>query len=299
MYSLHRIIKSNSLRALRGNWGKAVASTLLLGCLCAFFFLLGILFSHLFELSNTIDFSNLPQSIGQKSPFLSAFPIFLITLFGLFSAFLIMAPLVMGLLRWYSQTVLTGSEEITAVFYYFSKSKLLFKSLLLAFNILCRKVFWGIVCLLPGGLVAGISFYIISLNPKSEHILFSKLCVFLGFALLAAGMVFFLLISIRYFLAPYLMIQDESLSVTQCIRRSSRYTLRHRGDLVVFYLSFLPFLVLYVLFVPILFVFPVLTASFSIYAQYLIEENMRTAEQTEKDPPSPFCGPEHDGSLPM
>lgn len=290
MHSLHRTIKTNALRALRGNWGKAVASTLLLGSLCAFFFLLGQLFFHLFELSNIIDFLDIPKNMGQiENPF-SVFLVFLIALLGVFAAFLVIVPLVMGLLRWYSHTVLDGSEEITAVFYYFSKLKLLLKSLLLAFNVLCRKVFWGIVCLFPGGLVAGISMYIVSLNPNSKHILFSKLCILLGFSLLVVGVLVYGLINIRYQLAAYLMIRDETLSVSRCIRQSSRYTLSHRGDLFVFVLSFLPLILLCVLFLPFLFVFPFFLTSCTIYAQYLIEQNERALSENEVDPPLPPFG---------
>ena len=240
MHILHRKIKADALRALSGNWGKAIASTLLFGSICAFFFLLGKFFAKLLDLSSTMDLLHITTELRSEN-FLSEFLAVFLVLFEIIAIFVIAVPIFMGILRWYSHTVLCGCEEITTIFYYFSKPKLFFKSLLLVLNIVCRKVFWGLICLTPGGLVAGISLYIISLNSDGQNLFFAKLCIFVGTVLFLAGMIVFWLIGLRYSLACYLMIKEETLSVTRCIRLSRQYTLKSRGDLFRFSLSFLPF----------------------------------------------------------
>lgn len=267
---LHKKIKLNARRALTGNWGKAVASTLLFGSICAFFFLLGKFLVKVLEISNTMDLLHITTELRSKG-IMSEVVGASLAIFEIVAIFLVVVPIFMGFLRWYANTVLSGNEEITSIFYYFSKAKLYFKSLLLILNIFCRKVFWGFVCMLPGGLVAGISTYIVSLNPNGRHIFFAKIGTFVGMILLLSGLIVFLLISMRYSLACYLMIRDESLTVTRCIRLSSQYTLKVRGELFRFFLSFLPLWILCIFIFPILFVLPYYLMAFSIYAQYLLE----------------------------
>ena len=297
MHILHRKIKADALRALSGNWGKAIASTLLFGSICAFFFLLGKFFAKLLDLSSTMDLLHITTELRSEN-FLSEFLAVFLVLFEIIAIFVIAVPIFMGILRWYSHTVLCGCEEITTIFYYFSKPKLFFKSLLLVLNIVCRKVFWGLICLTPGGLVGGISLYIISLNSDGQDLFFAKLCIFVGTVLFLAGLIVFWLIGLRYSLACYLIIKEETLSVTRCIRLSRQYTLKPRSDLFRFSLSFLPFFIVSCFLFPILFVLPYYLMSFSIYAQYLIEQNQRypdslmestgTAKQEKREKPTDF-----------
>ena len=284
MHFLHRKIKLDARRALSGNWGKAVASTMLLGSICAFFYLLGKFFMKVLESTDTIDLLHVSAELRSGSYLSEILALFLI-LFEITAIFLIIAPIFLGILRWYSRTVLYGGEEITAIFYYFSKPKLFFNSLLLILNLVCRLVFWGLICLIPGGLVTGIPLYIISLNPQGQHILFSKVCVFAGIALILAGMILFFLIATRYSLACYLMADNDSLSPTRCIRLSDQYTLKCRGEIFRFLFSFLPLWLLCIFLFPTFFILPYFLMAFSIYARYLIEQNEKQEDKcgfTEK-----------------
>lgn len=146
--------------------------------------------------------------------------------------------------------------------------------------------------------MGGISLYIISLNSDGQDLFFAKLCIFVGTVLFLAGLIVFWLIGLRYSLACYLIIKEETLSVTRCIRLSRQYTLKPRSDLFRFSLSFLPFFIVSCFLFPILFVLPYYLMSFSIYAQYLIEQNQRypdslmestgTAKQEKREKPTDF-----------
>ncbi len=67
MHFLHRKIKLDARRALSGNWGKAVASTMLLGSICAFFYLLGKFFMKVLESTDTIDLLHVSAELRSGS----------------------------------------------------------------------------------------------------------------------------------------------------------------------------------------------------------------------------------------
>ncbi len=115
MHFLHRKIKSDARKALSGNWGKAVASTMLFASICAFFYLLGKFFVKVLDITDTIDLLHVSAELRSGS-YLPDILAFLLILFEIAAIFLIAAPIFLGILRWYSRTVLYGNEEITAIF---------------------------------------------------------------------------------------------------------------------------------------------------------------------------------------
>ena len=93
-----------------------------------------------------------------------------------------------------------------------------------------------------------------------------------------------ILVLLRYFLTPYYLVHRPDLTVSQAIQLSIRGTREQKGNLLLFGLSFLPWMLLGLLVVPLLYVLPYLMASRALYAKVLItREERREPEETAEE----------------
>ena len=86
------------------------------------------------------------------------------------------------------------------------------------------------------------------------------------------GGIFCLWLTLRYFLAPYLLSNDETLSPAQALRLSFKMMSRRAGGLLGFFLSFIGWGLLCLLVLPVMYVLPLIWISGAIYARYLIAD---------------------------
>ena len=121
--------------------------------------------------------------------------------------------------------------------------------------------------------------------------------VILGHILLVLGGIFLVIFLMRYLLSVFLFVNDEESKPGALVRKSVRYMKGRCADAFVFGLSFLGWGLLSLLVLPILYVAPYLFMSFTLYAVYLIELNLRK-EEAEKNYTREFENEPDSGAVP-
>lgn len=266
---LRRSIKHNALRALAGAWGKSITVLFILALIIALFSQFEVLIYRLVALIGVESPIVGTLTLGSMRLELSALSLMVTTLSTLFGFFLL-APLALGMLRWYYCLSDGVQEDVTAVFYYFSNLRPLFRcwrlALLTAVLLLC----WTVLLLAPGILVLLLSIGLRAGADPSEGVA-PTFGLLIGLALLAVGVALLTLWVQRYKLAPYLAILHPDWPLVRCLRRSATGMRGHLCESWMLHLSFLPWMVLCLLALPILFVVPYGLQSHVIYARYRIE----------------------------
>ncbi len=290
---LRKQIKLNARRALGGSWGKAICLLLIIFSISLIFSLLQGLTSLLLGIPDFSDVLTTPQYYLDDVINLSI-PSFLIAAaFTLFSL-IVNSPLSFGIRLWYYRLAGGDSEEVAAVFSFFSGLRLFFKAIWHDISLSVRLLLWSIpFALLPGGIGTFALFLLYNAETARTVRLGGFLLLTLACVLSILAGLFFSIFSKRYLLAPYLIVDNPSISVRQAFRTSIRYTRGYKNELFLFDLSFLPWALLSVLLLPLLYVVPYYNASLALYAKYLVEKGKLNEPEDETlrfDPRDPVTG---------
>ncbi len=270
MGTVRRAIKHDARAALKGRWNTAVLITLLM-------MLVGFVVG-LFEgviplmLGAPSFFGNLAQSADPWQAALSSAPWFLLftALMGMVSLVFV-APMNVGAADWYMGCTDRQENSLAHIFWPFGCKKF-WGSLVVfaAYYLLC--LFWSVLFLaLPGALIglAVYNLYFLNLAPMAQTLTILGLVAAVLFLLVV--MVFLQVFLTRYSLALYLMGRKYGKGPIAALRMSARITRGHRFETFGFMLSFLPWIVLNVLVVPMFFSIPYMMMSFALYTRYLTE----------------------------
>ena len=273
-------VKQNAKRALAGNWGKAIAILFIMGAVCLLFAFFETLFYWIydftggtgptFELSGAIANFPLLASPGK----INLVP-FLISTLSMICALLVLSPLSLGVTQWYYKTVSGEPVGVSLIFSFFSHGKLYFKSVWYHIQITVRAFLWGILLFAPGLTLFALCNYFLEHPAEGIETVALSIGLVLAVLLIVLCAVVLMLVLFRYFLAPYYLVDNPELTVTQAIRLSIKGTKEQKGDLFLFVLSFLPWMLLGILLLPLLYVLPYYLASKSLYAKVLITRQSR------------------------
>ena len=127
-----------------------------------------------------------------------------------------------------------------------------------------RKSGIAALFLTPGSVLLGGSAYLLLHGGVAQNVL--QLLAVTGLALLVVGGCFALLTLQRYFLAVYLLARTPTLSVAQAVRQSILLMQGRQGRLLLFRLSFLPWLLPCLLVFPLIYVWPYYRQSCAVWA---------------------------------
>jgi uncharacterized membrane protein len=261
--------KANGLMTLRGKWLKAIIIFMLMVLL--------VLGFNEIDQSYRAAFGS-PQFLSDGSLNISQASLIIEAVFA-FVVLLFLPPLFTGQTEWYWGLTEAKKKGIGDVFGWFGSFKLYIKSVGLAFNIFVRCLLWAILtCSVPVGILWADFYYfppnfsLAALNAQAVDYNTTVFCMLAAFAgLLLLGALFLLcLIIMRYFLAVFLMVEDNRRSVREVVRTSLSYSKGQRWGMLVFCMSFALWFVSLFLWLPALFVLPYFNASASVYAKHII-----------------------------
>lgn len=265
MLPASKTMKQAAKEILRGKWPQLLAVT---GIFCSGYLMI-ILTQQILQDTLGVSASLADMLAGQRLP--SPSPGVLLTeLLSLLLLFILWGPLQLGVQRWFWRLSGGADDTVGGLFHYFSSGRLYARSL--AFRILysLRLLLIGVVSFLP----AVIAYVLVSPDfyaaigvraPVTMTSLWS-----LPSALFLIGLVAYIAWSLRYFLAPYLLMNDSTLTPSQALKLSVKATKGSRGAFFGFQLTFLGWLLLCLLGLPILFVFPYMTAARAVFARYAV-----------------------------
>ena len=269
--------KANGLMSLRGKWLKAAGILLLIALLVMGFEALDMAYRTACGIP--VVYSDGSYNITPYSLIIEAVFTLIVLLF--------LPPLFIGQAEWYWGLTDAKGKGIGEVFGWFGSLKLYLKSVLLTLNIFVRFIMWFVVtCSVPIALMAA-DYYFYTPMPLVSGAFDSKTAIFYLLKALSSMLLLYCLfllcfLMMRYFLAVYLLVEDNSRGVREVIRTSLRYSRGMRWEMFKFNLSFLPwFLVCYFVF-PAFFVLPYYSASSSIFAKHIIY-SQRAMEKTDSN----------------
>ena len=277
MGTVRRAIKKDAHAALKGHWGTAVLITLLTLVVS---FALGLFEGAVpLMLGAPGFFASLAQSANPWEAALDCAPWFLLftALMGLLSLIFV-TPMAVGTADWYMGRSEGQQQDVSHIFWPFGCKKF-WGSMVLFVATYLITLFWEILFLaLPVGLIGyGVySLYYLNLDPLVQTLTITGI---LAAALFLLVLLFFLAVFLsRYSLAVYLMGKRYAKGPLGALRMSARITKGHCFETFWFGLSFLPWMLLNGLVVPMFYTLPYLQMSFALYTRYLVEleEKART-----------------------
>lgn len=301
---LFQTIKHNARRALSGSWGRAVGIMLI--CMAPTL-LINLIEQAIRSYSGVEAFVDYANTAGYAFDDLANVALVsnLISLFITLLTFIVLTPLNQGEYRWYYRRCGGEEESVGTLFYYFETRKNYLKSLWLHLQIGVRMFLWTLLLSLT--LVVPLVLFGLNVNTANTPSYAMTFLLFLVLGWILIIVVLTSLISMRYFLAPYLLAEHPEIKGRAAVRQSIRMTNGHKGRLFLFGLSFagwwsplilclllilaVPFtginyllgvggmiLLLLVLQIGLCFyALPYMSMSFAMYARYLIER----AEQSQ------------------
>ena len=185
---------------------------------------------------------------------------------GLLS-YLFHSTLSIGEEAWYSGRIANKKNCIKRFFYWFRPSNSI-KALTLKSVLLCLKLFWTIVFLLPSIVTASVIF-LTAFNGGIEIYLLIALAVG-SLLLLLCGLIFRFIFIQRYFLSEYILTQNPHNTTIQSIKQSKNLLEGQLNKVVIFKLSFIPIFLSCLLILPVFFVYPHYKLSRTIIAKELM-----------------------------
>lgn len=261
---LFSALKSNAKRAMRGNWGKAIGILFLLIAVKGMFAVL----QAVLDIFYGAPLDNIPADVD-ITQFMTTLTPYLAFMGLLYFLSWLVYPIRIGVKGWYTRLVYERETPIGAIFSFFESGRLYARSLWFSINLGIRTAFWGILIFLVPAAAAGCVSFV-----SEQSSLFALLTLMTVIISIIMSVVFCIVIC-RYFLAPYLLSIDESLTANQAIKKSIAYTKGFRMDIFLFYLSFFGWFLLSVFVLPLLYVLPYFETSTAMLARYIVEYNQR------------------------
>jgi uncharacterized membrane protein len=286
--TLFYMLKSNAKRALRGNWGRAIAAPALL-VLC--WGLLSLFRQYALDLFG--GYTGAPAwaefSISELLLFRASSAETIILTIFLFVVILLETPLLLGIMRWYYRMIQGESSPFADIFIYYESLRFYCKAIWLFITVFVRSLLWAFAFLtLPAAMLA-LSLQIVGnrFRPLFGDVQLSvtvgTMGVTISAILLGLAAMLYAVFMNRYTLTFYLFFDDPDAKITGLMKTSIRYTKGYRASLAAFALSFIGWFLLCFLIIPLFYVVPYGVASVALYARYIIERCRReTVEHTRE-----------------
>ncbi len=266
---IRKLIKKDAWLAMRNNWGKAFAIVLISFSFLIFTVLIEKLLSYILDVSYFIDYAQTPAfyldditNLGPAS--------FAVLFSALIIHLLIYSPVSLGNKKWYLGLAGANPFPVSAVFSYFSGFQNFFRAFCLRFHLLIRKaLFWTLIntpAIIVFVLLCLLKFFVASQELFMIQMAFSIIfiCLFVLCQLLA---ICFLQ---RYFLAEYIYVLYRC-KIRDAIKMSVLIMKGHRSEIFSVILSFIPYYIVNILWLPSLATLPHMNMVYAIYAKYFIE----------------------------
>ena len=273
--SPNKRIKKEARLRLNERWPGALAVSAVLWM--AFFFL-ALLNEFLMQVYFGFDAQRITEEMSTASLF---HPLGLLQLCtDLLVIFPLLLPLRMGAAKYFYAQATDQPTSAAVVFDYFTDWNKYFSALTYNLRLALRLLQWALCSFAPGL----ICHLVVQFTCKADFLAYENalpgdpiptgiLLTACGNLLLLLGLFFFLPQAVRYFLADYLFLQEETLSHTECFARSVALLRPHRGKVISLGCSMLGWYLLCFLGFPLLYVFPLSQMSFAVSAKWLLRLN--------------------------
>ena len=274
---LRRLIKRNAALALRRDWSKAAAISLIILVIWSLFVSAEQVMFAVFDIPPFIDMAT--SNIHLDDLPNTALPSMAVTLVLGFIFLLVMTPISLGAARWFYNLTDGRSLPIYELFDSFSSFGKFSRALWLMILVYLQKLFWTVIFLAaPAAMIAMGEFWRRDASRDIETLLSVGLEV-LGAALLLLMGWFLLVWLMRYSLVKYTAAADEDITAWKAIKQSVRLTRGRKAELLMLEITMLGWRILDLLILPRLFTAPYISTIYALYARFLIESDKMEREK--------------------
>ncbi len=254
-------IKREAKKMLTGKWPLGIAAVFVL---FSYLMFMSVIYTLLYQFFS----SGIPHTV------LVFLVVFFITAIGF--------PLSLGILRIYRAILCEKGTDLYEVFYYFSSIKRLAKALQLCFFIVSKLALIGFLLFLPSLIVNLLSEGKLPVFESGMPIWFSNLWVF-GTFLRGIAVAILIYIALRHYACAYIFIQNDNISALEAVLLSTKVSKVSISNFLGLCVSFLGWLALSLLAVPIFFTVPYFLMAYTIHCTAAINYYNRTIKS-----PTPF-----------
>lgn len=245
------VIKRTAKSQLRNNWVSAI--------IVAVLFMLSIgFFAVLFSLVLNIFLGVNKCALALK---LIAFALFCV------AAFATVVPLFHGMLRWFWYLGLEKRLPLGNLFYCFSDIRLYVKTLFFYVMLLGRIAMISVLAILPAAILRILPEILERFVPNIDS--YGMLIYFASVILLVIGLAVAFIFSMKYFAAPVLSVIDEEKGIDEILGIAVELKLS-KGSCVVFIASFLGWIALSYLGLPLLYTLPYFLMSYVVAVRFAV-----------------------------
>jgi uncharacterized membrane protein len=286
--TLFHMLKSNAKRALRGNWGKAIAAPALF-MLC--WGLLSLFRQYALDLFE--GYPGAPAwtefSISELLLFRASSAETIILTIFLFVVIMLETPLFLGIMRWYYRMIQGQTAPFADIFIYYESLRFYCKAIWLFITVFVRSLLWAFAYLTLPSAMLTLSLQMVNnrfrplFGNAQLSVTVGTMGVTISALLLGLTAVLYAVFMNRYTLTFYLFFDDPDAKITGLMRTSIRYTKGYRASLAAFFLSFIGWFLLCILIVPLFYAVPYCVASLALYARYIIERCRRETEEHTRE----------------
>ena len=183
---------------------------------------------------------------------------------------LLIFPLTFGGIRSFWLLMCDQKNVLPEVFYYFSSGESYFKAIKLFTSLLSKMFFMGILLIIPSIIADALSsakvyeFFQLSAPAWTSNI--SVVSVFLK---TAAGVII-LVLMLKYYLAPFLLIADEQMDVQEAIHKSTVLSKATGMDFIFLFFSFLGWIFLSLFLIPLIVTVPYFIVSYMVHSRFSV-----------------------------
>ncbi len=237
-------VKSTARAALSAFWLKAIVSTLI----------------ALAALAVLIYAETVFYTVCGKASVIVA------VVFTVLFTFFVLCPLFLGVLRFFWRSTAGSGDNVTSVFYYLSNRLHYLKCLAFSASLLLRLLIVAFFSFLP--FIAIRSIIGAPFAAATEQI--GLYLQFLSSVFLSLGWVFFIIFSVRFYLAPALFVGCEDLHRSEIIYLSKLLSRSTAGAFIVLCFGMLGWLLLSVLGITMVFTVPYILAAYVVHCRYAV-----------------------------
>lgn len=185
-------------------------------------------------------------------------------------AFFAFAPLFLGLLRFFRRLVWECEDSPVIVFHYFSSPALYRRAMKLVWYLALRIALTAFLFYLPAAVVdifSGSGIYdMLGVRMPMMIPNFRVIAVCLK---ALAGVALFL-VSLKWYLAPFLYVADEDMEALEAIHMSATVARGTTLDFFLLILSFMHFIILSLFMLPIVFTLPYFVAAYIVHCRFAV-----------------------------
>ncbi len=176
---------------------------------------------------------------------------------------IVRAPVSRGVQRYFWGVTAGGPETVGTVFDFFSSFRMYLRAVIMDLLIFLRLLLQAIILFLP-------CVVLIAFSPETGD--YRVLVLLLGYLMGIGAAVAMIPAVLRYYMAGYILVNDNEISPTGAIKKSVKMTKGTKGSYFILLLSFIGWWLLCIFVLPVMYVLPYIEAARAHYAHFVMQQ---------------------------